>query len=81
MKLIFSLDHCETLFILNSIKRERKKLKGLTDPKLDELIKKFEIGRNKHMELEFNGYKDISERAKKARREYEKIFFERYGVK
>ena len=43
MKLIFSLDHCETLFILNSIKRERKKLKGLTDPKLDELIKKFEI--------------------------------------
>ena len=81
MKLIFSLDHCETLFILNSIKRERKKLKGFVDPKLDDLIERFETGRKSHMELEGNGYKDISERAKKARKEYERIFFERYGVK
>ncbi len=81
MKVIFSLDAYEVEFILNAIKRESKKLKGHSNPGIKNLIQKFEVGRETHMDLVSDGYQEISDRAKKARKEYERIFFERYGTK
>ena len=75
---VYSLNENETRYILSCIKKERQKLKGFYDPTLDALIKKFELGSKKYADK--HNF-EVSPRIKKARLEYEKIFFEKYGVK
>tara|TARA_A100001201_G_scaffold70756_1_gene64951 strand:+ start:426 stop:671 length:246 start_codon:yes stop_codon:yes gene_type:complete len=77
-KVKYVLDHYETILIIESLKREKRMIENRPHIKIDELIEKFEKGKEKHKhQKDFN----ISPRIKKAREEYEKIFFERYGVK
>ena len=77
-KVKYVLDHYETILIIESLKREKRMIENRPHIKIDQLIEKFEKGKEKHKDQkDYN----ITPRIKKAREEYEKIFFERYGVK
>jgi hypothetical protein len=77
-KVKYVLDHYETILIIESLKREKRMIENRPHVKIDLLIEKFEKGKEKHKyQKDYN----TSPRIKKAREEYEKIFFEKYGVK